>query len=101
MPLEVNIENTTFTKQVYDEGVRFALNQFAHSIGYVMGRNGIFLGGRHLKELYLLSPREMSDLNVLLHDGDKAAVVAFLDGPRDATPRGSKGRDPIEVETDA
>jgi hypothetical protein len=93
MSLEANTENRDLSKQTFDDGVRFALNQFVHSVGYLLGKKGIHLDGQHLKELFHLSPREMSDLNILLHQGEKASVVAFLDSTRDATPRRGWGVD--------
>jgi hypothetical protein len=89
MPIEVNIKDTVFSKQIYDAGNRFACDQFLHSIGVLMARNDIDLEGKHTDILFNLSPRELSDLNVLLHHGDKSNILAFLDGPRVSTARGS------------
>jgi hypothetical protein len=91
MPLELNIENTVFSKQIYDAGVRAACDQFMHSLGALMAKNDIVLDDRHLEVVFSLSPRELSDLNILLHKGDKTVILSFLDGPRNAEPRGGKG----------
>jgi hypothetical protein len=91
MPLELNIENTVFSKQIFDAGARSACDQFMHSIGFLMGRKAIVLGEEQRETLFGLSPRELSDLNLLLHRGDRAKVIAFLEEPRETEPRGRGG----------
>lgn len=62
-----------------------------HSIGILMAKKDIDLGDRHRAVLLNLSARDISDLDILLHLGGKAAILTFLDGPRNAEPRGRKG----------
>ena len=91
MPLDFDIENTVFTKQIYNAGKQFACEQFMHSLGVIMGKKRIHLDERRQGILFHLSPRELSDFNVVISLDGQKEVYAFLDGERDASPRGRIG----------
>lgn len=95
MTLDINIEKTTFSKQIYDAGKRAACDEFMHSIGYMMGYKQIKLNEDQKQIIFQLSARELSDLNLLLHkDGTEAEVIAFLESPRNSTPRSGRTEQP-------